>query len=237
MLPQIMTPTFEVKIPSTKKTIKFRPFLVKEEKLLLMAAASTDPKEIINTTLQVIKNCVIETQVDIDKLTFFEIDYLFILLRAKSIGEKVDMNFLCKNKVGEDQCNTVFPVELDLLNTIITKVNSSDKPWITPTVGVQLRYPSYIEMKSTEHLNALERKLVIIKASIESLFDKENVQFVKDLPDGELDTFIDNLTKSQFDVLEKWVDNFPTFQIEQKQACPKCGFVHEIKYKDFTSFF
>ena len=104
MLPKIDVPTYTLKLPSSEQELTVRPFLVKEEKLLLMAVKSDDPQEIIRTTKQVINNCIISPEINVDTLPFFDIDYLFIALRAKSIGETIELNFICQNKVEDTKC-------------------------------------------------------------------------------------------------------------------------------------
>ena len=110
-LPKIDVPTYDVTLPSSGKEIRIRPFLVKEEKLLLMAVESKDSENIIKTTKQVINNCIVSGDIDLDKIPFFDVDYLFIALRAKSIGEKIEVNYRCNNNVGGQPCNGVFNVE------------------------------------------------------------------------------------------------------------------------------
>ena len=104
MLPKIDVPIYNVKLPSTGQELSVRPFLVKEEKMLLMAVKSDDAQEIIRTTKQVINNCIVSPEIDVDTLPFFDIDYLFIALRAKSVGESIDVNFICQSEVDGDKC-------------------------------------------------------------------------------------------------------------------------------------
>ena len=108
MLPTLSLPVYELTIPSSGKTARFRPFIVKEEKILLMAAESSDDSEIVTATKEVLKNCCVDGDVDIDNLPFFDIDYLFIALRAKSLGESIEMKFVCNNTVEDKVCKNVF---------------------------------------------------------------------------------------------------------------------------------
>ena len=107
-LPKISVPTYDLTIPSTKEKIKVRPFSVKEEKLLLIALESENMGEIASTVKQVINNCIIKGEVDVDKLPFFDIDYMFIFLRAKSIGESVEVKMTCNNVVDGEKCGEIF---------------------------------------------------------------------------------------------------------------------------------
>ena len=119
MLPTIEYPIIKLPVPSKGITVKARPFTVKEEKLLLIAATGKDASEIIQTTQQVIRNCLLE-DVDVESLPFFDIDLMFITLRSKSISEKIEMEFRCKHDLGEKVCGAVFPVALDLSATTLT---------------------------------------------------------------------------------------------------------------------
>jgi hypothetical protein len=124
-LPELILPIYELTIPSSGKQIKVRPFVVKEEKILLMASESNDDLEIINTTIQTIKNCIVEGDVNVEKLPFFDIDYLFIALRAKSIGETVDMTFICNNQIEDESiCGNKFEAPIDIGKVTVIKDDS-----------------------------------------------------------------------------------------------------------------
>lgn len=235
-LPKVSTPIVELRLPSTNKTVKVRPFLVKEEKLLLMAAESKDINEIISTTKQVINNCILD-DTKVDDLPFFDIDYLFIALRAKSIGENIEMNYTCNNMVNGSRCGGVFPVQLDIQNISVTENPINSKVFITDTIGVKFKYPSYSAMKTLPEDDVYQKNIRMIYACIEYVFDGDKVYSSKDMTFEDFEKFIENFTQEQYGRLEQWTQNFPTFYIEKKQHCPKCGFEHNIKYKDFTNFF
>lgn len=237
MLPKLDVPMFEVILPSTEKKLTVRPFTVKEEKLLLMAANSKDPNDIITATKQVVNNCIVDKNINIDTLPFFDIDYLFITLRAKSVGEVVDMNFTCNQMVDGKLCGGIFPVQLDITKATIINRNIEKKRPLSAKVGAMMKYPTYATLKRITSKPDLDIKLKTIVASIDYLYDDTKIYPVKDMKPGELEGFVDNLTQSQLEVLEEWVDKFPSFFIETKTKCPKCGFEHDIKYSDFESFF
>lgn len=239
MLPTIAIPTFEVKLPSTEKKIKLRPFLVKEEKLLLMAAQSKEQSEIINTTKDVIAACILDST-NINDLTFFDIDYLFVVLRARSIGESVEVEMTC-NHVNDngDRCGQIFPIEVDITKIHIVKDKKlANKIMLTDDVGVQMKYPKYNTVKAImTDPNVYERRINLICASIDFIYDKEKVYSTKDYLKEDLLKFLDNLTKEQEEKLGVWIDNFPYMELRISKACPRCKFNHELTYKDFTSFF
>ena len=238
-LPELMVPIYELTIPSSGKEIKVRPFLVKEEKLLLMAAESEDDQEIINTTIQIIKNCIVEGDVNVDKLPFFDVDYLFIALRAKSIGETVDMSFICNNEVDNVPCSHKFEAAIDIANATVNIDESiSSDVKLTNTVSVKLKYPPYSVVRMIkEDDDIIERKIKILMSCIDYIVDKDKVLSSKDYSKEELRSFIENMTEEQFNKLDPFISNFPTFQVNLEKECGKCGFVHQIEYKDFNSFF
>lgn len=239
-LPKIDVPTYQIKIPSTGKEITIRPFIVKEEKLLLLAAQTKDENEIVNTTRQIIRNCIVEGDINVDTLPFFDIDYIFIALRAKSIGDSIDVNFTCNNTVEDGTlCGNVFPAKIDIAECEIVKDDSISKDiTLTGNLRLKMKYPSYAVMKTLgEKELDLEKKIKIIAASIDQIIQKDKIYTSKDYTPGEIKAFIEGLTQEQFSKLEKFVDNFPTFIIKTTGQCTSCGFVHDIKYDNFTTFF
>jgi hypothetical protein len=237
-LPKIDFPIYELRIPSTDKPIKVRPFLVKEEKLLLMALASNDDQQIIDTTKQIINNCILD-DTDISKLAFFDIDYLFIALRAKSVGEAVDVRFTCNYKAdGENRCGFIFPVKLDIANVAVKNKDVSKDIKLTEKQMLRMKYPSYdiMKMLSSKEDN-LSKKIKIIVACLDKIFDGDQAFSSKDYSKEELESYIENLTEVQFRKVDAFVSNLPYFLVVSQHECPKCNFKHRIEYTDFTSFF
>jgi len=239
MLPTIDVPTYEIKIPSTGKPVTVRPFLVKEEKLLLMALQSNDDQEIINTTKQVIRNCIIDGDIDVEKLPFFDVDYLFIALRAKSVGESIDIKFTCNASVNGSKCGNIFPARIDISNSKVVKDDSiSNDVVLSGTLRIKMKYPSYSAMKTIlDDDEVLNKKIKIVVSSIEYIQDKDKIYSTKDVSKEELTSFVENLTQDQFRKLEHFVDNFPSFVVTTEATCDKCGYNHRLEYRDFSSFF
>lgn len=238
-LPKIDVPIYDVSLPSNGKTIKIRPFLVKEEKLLLMAVESKDTENIIKTTKQVINNCIVVGDIDVEKLPFFDIDYLFIALRAKSIGEKIEMSYTCNNDTPQGKCGGIFQADIDISNCIIDK-NDDIKLDIklTNTLTVRMKYPTYSIMKMiTGNETVLDKKIRIICSCVERIVNGDKIYTTKDFSKSELKAFVEGLIQEQYKKLEEFVDNLPTFYIASKSVCPKCQYEHNIKYTDFTRFF
>ena len=239
MLPNIDVPTYDIKLPSNGQTITVRPFLVKEEKILLMAVKSDDAQEIIKATMQVINNCIISPEIKIETLPFFDIDYMFIALRAKSIGESIDVNFLCKNDVEGNKCGGRFVVPIDISNVA---VENNDKTQLDikfhDDLIFKMKYPPYSAMKQIdEKAGQLDSKIQIIMACVDKIFTKGQYFTNKDFTPAELQNFIEGLTQQQFSVLEKFIANFPSFYAFGSGKCLKCGKEHSVRYKDFINFF
>jgi hypothetical protein len=238
-LPTIDVPIYELKLPSSGKEIRVRPFLVKEEKLLLMAAESKDADEIIRTTKQIINNCLIDDDVNIDSLPFFDIDYLFIALRAKSISETIEISFTCNNVVDEYRCGHMFDLDVDISKArIVTNSAIQNTIELSPEVSVKMKYPSYEIMKAiNDNDTILNKKLKIIAHCIDMIVKKGKVYTAKDHTKDELVEFVENMTEEKYKKLERFIDNFPYFIVDLQHTCGKCGYEHKIEYTDFESFF
>lgn len=238
-LPKIDLPIYELKLPSDGRTVRVRPFLVKEEKLLLIAVESQDQSTIIQTTKQIINNCLIDNDVNVEKLPFFDVDYLFIALRAKSVGETVSVNFICNMYTDGAKCGTMFPVDIDISKCeVIKKDGISNVVKITDKVALKMRYPGYEVMKRfNESEDSFTKKIKIMAASIDQIVEGDRVMSYKDFSREQLEQYIETFTEEQYKKLEEYVDNFPSFVILAEGKCPKCGFDHKLRYSDFTSFF
>ena len=239
-LPKIDVPIYDVVLPSDGRTVQIRPFLVKEEKMLLMAVESQDNINNIRTTQQVITNCIVSDDIDVEKLPFFDIDYLFIALRAKSIGEKIEMSYTCNNALPDgSKCGGVFETDIDISHCVVDKNPDIDmKVNLGNNLMIMMKYPSYSIMKSIMgNETVLEKKIRVICSCVDKIVNGEKVYTTKDFSKEDLTAFIEGLTQEQYKKLEVFVDNLPTFHIESKGVCPKCKYDHSIKYTDFTRFF
>lgn len=239
-LPKLMFPNYEVVIPSSGKTVMFRPFLVKEEKILLMAADSNDPTEIVNTVKQILTNCIID-DVNLDKLPFFDVDYLFNMIRAKSISERIEIELRCNVENAEGQtCGNIFDSEIDLTKAKIVKDdNIVQKISLGNNVIIKMKYPSYSDIRTlNENQDAIDIKIDLIVKCVEYIAEGDNLKSPnKDFTLEELRSFIENLPVDSFKKLEEFVDNFPYFVIEHEAKCTRCGFIHKNMYRDLENFF
>lgn len=236
-LPKIDVPVYEMTIPSTKEVIKVRPFAVKEEKLLLIAMESKDVNEIVSTAKQVINNCIISGKVDVDKLPFFDIDYIFVFLRAKSIGETVPIRLTCNNIVDDKECGNVFSAELNISDVSIVDPGIDNDIKLDANSGVKMKYPNYSVIKHLESSSEIDKKTAIIVNSIDYIYNKKGMYSSKDYSRDELKSFVEDLTEANYKKLEEFVDNFPVTAINLQAKCTKCGFDHNVRYSDFFDFF
>lgn len=239
-LPTPPVPEYTLKIPSTGQPIKVRPFLVGEERLLLMALESDDPNTIIDTTKQIIKRCIIDedVKIDVDKLPFFDVDYLFIALRAKSVGEDINITYTCNADHEGGRCNATFPAKIDISNVRIKKEEIPDIVEVPGNIKIKLKYPNYSQVKAIyDGPDNISKKIKLIVASIEYVLNGSKMVTLKDVTEAELTTFVESLTQESFRQLENWVDNFPSFVVESTATCSKCGTSYNLEYKDFDSFF
>lgn len=238
MLPIIDVPTYDLKLPSNGKEITIRPFLVKEEKMLLMAVRTDDAQEIIRTTKQVLNNCIISKDVDIETLPFFDIDYLFIALRAKSVGENISVSYVCNAVTDEGKCPGKFKVDLDIANIEVIKEETDMDIMFNSDLIFRMKYPSYGIIKSLmDKETSIETTIKIIAACIERVFSKGQYYTSKDLTPDDMIKLVENLTSEQFSRLEQFTKNFPYFQVVGQGQCTKCGKNHSVRYKDFVNFF
>lgn len=239
MLPKIDLPTYEVVIPSDKKVLTVRPFTVKEEKLLLISIESKDTNEIIKTVKQVINNCLIKGEVNIDKLPFFDIDFLFVFLRGKSIGETVEVQLTCHNILDDgNKCGNVFETDLDIAKCeVVYPEGVEGDIKLSPQQGVKMKYPNYAQMKRIEESDSVDQKTGVIVNAIDYIYDAKGQYSWKDYSKDELKEFVEGLTEENYNKLQDFVDNFPTIQANLEGTCTKCGFHHKVRYSDFYDFF
>lgn len=233
------TPTYTLVVPSTDATVKFRPFLVKEEKALLIAQQSEDPVVMIDTLKDVIKSCL-QDKIDVDKLATFDLEYMFMQIRGKSVGETIDLVFPCDLDHGEQNEKARATVTLDI-NTI--KVEKSpehtNKIELYGDVGVVMKYPTISVLKKLEGLdeNDLDKVFDIMAYSIDYIYDGEQIYYAKEQKHDDLLQFINNLNSTQFVKLQRFFETMPKLRKEIEYDCPVCGKHHNKVLEGIQSFF
>jgi len=240
-LPVITAPTYKVKLISLPKPIKFRPYLVKEEKLLLMAQQGGDATEIEETVKQIVRNCTNDA-FDVDKLASFDLEYLFLQLRAKSVNNLVELRFECKNQLpssegGTKACGAIVPlsVNLDEVKTVVPEGHTK-KIMLTDEVGVTLRYPT---AKSYNVLVSDASDILQGLADcLETIFTKEGtVHEVSEQDPAEVQTFIESLSLPHIEKLKAFFDTMPRLSYTMEFKCPKCGYTEDITLSGLQDFF
>ena len=237
MLPKIEAPTYSITLPVSKTKLTFRPFLVKEQKILLMAMESQDEETVETNVRQILQNCAV-SEIDIDLLPMVDVEFYFLNLRAKSIGELVETKYKCENTVDDKVCNNPLVVKFNALDVDITIPENNDVIPLTDTIGVKMKYPNFSvieKMKKTDSLTDIAFEL--IRECIEYVYDNDVFYYSHETPKEELNSFLDSLTQEQFKKVEEFIDNLPSIQKTIDIKCSKCGFDHKIVLKDLNSFF
>ena len=227
-LPKIKHPTYSITIPSNDKKVNFRPFTVQEEKLLLMAKNSEKTEDIINTVKQVIQNCIIEP-IDVEKLAIFDIEYIFIKLRSKSVGEIVDLDYTDP----DTEENIKFKVNLDDIQ-IKRNEDHSNKFQLFEKIGVVMRYPTLEEVKSVEDNGKDEAVFTMLMKCIDQIYDDETVY--SDYNENELHDFVNTLPMESMAAIQKFFETMPSVEHTVKLKNKK-GETKEIVLKGINSFF
>lgn len=235
-LPIMKTPMYEMTIPSTKQKVKFRPFLVKEEKSLMLAHQSEDATTMLDTLKGVIDACTYG-KIDVSKLAMFDIEYIFIQLRAKSVGEISELVFSCK------QCND--PKAKMKVNINLSELEVSFSPEHTmdillfDEVGVKMKYPGIDTINKLKGMNDNDIDTVfnVIIGCIDSIYDAESIYAAAEQSKQDLTDFVNNLTQEQFAKLQKFFETMPKLEKTIEFDCPVCGFHHNQIIQGLEGFF
>ena len=241
-LPKLNVPVYETILPSTDKVIKYRPFLVREEKILLTAMESDDEKLISNAVKQILKNCI-QGEMNINELPTFDIEFLFLRLRAKSVGEKITVGlrpYPCVQNEGE-LCKFSTEVEINLEEVKVKKNdNHTSKIMIDNNVGVKLKYPDIDLITpdgNKEKLSQVDLGMSVIKNCIDMIFTKETVHERDSFTEEELDEFLDSLNSEQFERIKEFFDTIPKLSHTVEYTCKTCGEEKETTIEGLNSFF
>ena len=238
-LPVLNTPTFELILPSTGKKVKFRPFLVKEQRNLMMALESDESDTIERNVKQILTNCTLTENIDIDSLPVIDIEYYFLNLRARSVGEVVENDYICNNTVDDKECGNKMKASFNILELKVQiDPDSKEIIQLTDKISIKMKYPEYsIINKLKNKKSEVDMAFEIIADSIEYVFDGEQYYYAKETPKKELSDFIDSLNQEQFSKIENFFNNLPKMKKEIDMTCSKCGFNHHIMVEGLEDFF
>jgi hypothetical protein len=241
-LPKLDVPIFELTLPLTKMKVKFRPFLVKEEKILLMASESDDPNATFLAIKQIINNCCL-TEIDVEDLPVTDLEFFFLNLRARSVGEIVDLQYKCNNKVKNDkneegECGNLFKLKVNVLE-IQPQIDPdhTNKIELSPKLGIVMRYPTMSMMENIEGDDDVQRITGVLLQCVDFIYDDENIYYKKDISTEELTEFFDNMTREQFAKVQKFFETLPKISKDLDFKCSKCGYHENINIEGIQNFF
>ena len=234
-LPKIVTPSYELTLPSNGKKIRYRPFLVKEEKILILAIESDSLKEISRSIKDILKNCILTKGVKVDELPTFDIEYLFLNIRSRSIGESIELVVTCPDD-GETKVNTT--IYIDEIEVKKNKEHSTDIK-IDDTYTMRMKYPSLDEFID-ENFNfegQSDNSFDIIASCIDMVFSEDEAWEAKDCTKKELIEFVEQMNSSQFKEIEKFFDTMPQLSHQIEVQNPKTKVKSTVTLEGLASFF
>ena len=238
-LPKIDTPVYDLELPLSKKKIRFRPFLVKEQRNLLMAMESDDKETIERNIRQVLHNCTLTEGLDIDRLPIIDVEFYFLNLRARSIGEIVQSRYRCENVVEEKTCGNLMTAELNILEIHPDMTNVvNDIIQINNAISVKLKYPEFSVLERANKFESItDMAFDMIAESVEYIFDGEQYYYAAESEPDEIIEFIESLSQEQFSKIENFFNNLPKLNKKIEMDCKKCKFHHTIEVEGLDSFF
>lgn len=235
-LPKMQTPIYNTTIPSSQTNVKFRPFLVKEEKALLIAQQSEDNNVLVDTLKNIIKSCIQE-KIDVNSLAMFDLEYLLIQIRAKSIGEEVELIFGC-DTCDDPKAKASVLFDLTEMKVVIDP-NHSNNLLLFDDVGIVMKYPNIDSIKKFQNLDLddIEHVFDLIIESIDYIYSGDEIYHAKEQPAKDLSEFIENLTQEQFQKVKVFFETMPKLRQDVMYTCPVCNVVHRKYIEGIESFF
>ena len=236
-LPKITTPTYELELPSTGQTVKYRPFLVKEEKVLVIALESEDNKQITTAIKAVLKSCVQTKGIKVEALPTFDIEYLFLNIRGKSVGEEVEVNIVCPD---DDETQVLVSINLDDINIQKTEEHTN-KIRLDDNLMMEMKYPSLDQfIKSNfdfNEKNQMDQSFQLIASCIDKIYSDEEVWATADCTKKEVNEFLESMNSSQFKEIEKFFETMPKLSHTLTVTNPKTKVESEVVLEGLASFF
>ena len=236
-LPKIATPTYELELPSTEQTVKYRPFLVKEEKLLVLALETEDTKQITTAIKTVLKSCVLTKGIKVEQLPTFDIEYLFLNIRGKSVGEELEVKVICP-----DDEKTEVPITIDLDEVKVQKNEDHKKQLkLDDNLMMEMRYPSLDQFIKNnfdfKNENQMEQSFDLIGSCIDKIYSEDEVWATADCTKKEVKEFLESMNSSQFKDIEKFFETMPKLSHTIKVKNPKTKVENEVVLEGLASFF
>ena len=236
-LPKIATPTYELELPSTGATIRYRPFLVKEEKVLVIALESEDNKQITNAIKAVLKSCILSKGIKVEDLPTFDIEYLFLNIRGKSVGEDIDVNIICP----DDEVTQV-PVTIALDEIEVQKDdNHTNKIKVDDSIMMEMKYPSLDQFIKNNFdfndKNQMDQSFNLIVSCVDKIYTEDEVWAAADCTKKEMKDFLEQMNSTQFKEIESFFDTMPKLSHTLKITNPNTKVESDVVLEGLASFF
>ena len=236
-LPTIATPTYELELPSTKQKIKYRPFLVKEEKLLVLALESEDTKQITTAIKTVLKNCISTKGIKVETLPTFDIEFLFLNIRGKSVGEEIELTITAPD---DDTTPVVIKIDVDDIKVQENK-DHTKKIKIDDVLMMEMKYPSLEQFIKTNfdfnEVNDMDKSFELISSCIDKIYSEEEVWSSSDVTKKEMVDFLDQMNSLQFKEIEKFFNTMPKLSHTIKVKNPNTKVTSDVVLEGLSSFF
>ncbi len=236
-LPKIATPTYELVLPSTEQPIEFRPFLVKEEKLLVLALESEDTKQITSAIKAVLKSCVLTKGVKVENLPTFDIEFLFLNIRGKSVGEELEVNIICPD---DEETQVTVDVFLDDIQ-VQKNEEHTNKIQLDENLMMEMKYPSLDQFIKNNfdfnEKNAMDQSFQLIATCIDKIYTEDEVWATADCTKKEVNEFLESMNSGQFKEIEKFFETMPKLSHTIKVTNPKTKVESDVVLEGLASFF
>lgn len=235
-LPKINTPTYELTLPSNGKKIKYRPFLVREEKILIMALETEDQKQITSAIIQILTACIMTRGIKLNELATFDIEYLFLNVRSKSVGETISLNLICPD---DEKTNVEVSIDLDSIKVKKDKSHTNIVK-LDDNLSLKLKYPSmkqFIESNFEAGVETVSNTMDVVISSIDMIYNEEESWNASESSKKELEDFIDQLNTKQFKLIENFFDTMPKLSHKVKVKNPKTNVESTVLLEGLAAFF
>ena len=230
-LPKINNVLYDLELPSSGEMVEYRPFLVKEEKILLMALEGKDEKEMVKAIKQIITQCVATEKFNINKLAMVDLEYLFLNIRGKAVGDVSTVSF-------EHECGEIIKLDIDLSKVeIVNNKNISDLVNLTEDIMIRLKPPSLDNVIGVANKNQIDVVMEIVRECLVEIIQGKDVFSAQDHTKEELDEFLNSLNSGQFQKIQTYYESLPKMKQDIEYTCPKCGETKKETLEGLASFF
>ena len=230
-LPKINNVLYDLELPSSGEVVEYRPFLVKEEKILLMALEGKDEKEMVKAIKQIITQCVATEKFNINKLAMVDLEYLFLNIRGKAVGDVSTISF-------EHECGEIIKLDIDLSKVeIVNNKNISDLVNLTEDIMIRLKPPSLDNVIGVANKNQIDVVMEIVRECLVEIIQGKDVFSAQDHTKEELDEFLNSLNSGQFQKIQTYYESLPKMKQDIEYTCPKCGETKKETLEGLASFF